>query len=128
MYTRNFKAGVQYDDYTGTLAADSADLINIKQELIKVGLINENEFVIGLDFYPLGQYSGQDKEISVDYYILDSFNFEEFRDQIRNGIKPTVRKVNQDLTFREFFDLFKRFNGTLSWKGLIDQIDIDVNE
>lgn len=128
MYSRSFKAGVQYDDFIGTLAADSGDLTNFRHKLRQDGLINEDEFVIGVNFSPLGQYSGQDKEISVDYYILDRFNFEDFRDQIRNGAKPVTRKINQDLTFREFFDLFKRFNGVLSWKGLIDQLEIDVTE
>lgn len=124
----NFKASVQYNDYTGTVAADNLDINTIKDKLTKIGLIKHNEFIIGIKFYPLSRLSNQNKDISVDYFILDNFNFENFQENLKKGIKPITKKINQELTFHEFFNLFKRFEGMLSWKGLIDQCDIDYEQ
>jgi len=128
MTTEIFAADVQYNDYTGTVTADNSNINTIGNKLRKEGLIKEKEFVIGVRFYPSKLYSNQGKEISIDYYILDSFQFEDFQNSVRNGDKPVTRKVNQHLTFREFFDLFKRFDAVFSWKGLINDLEIEVNQ
>ena len=43
-----FKASVQYNDLTGTSAADKADNISARKWLANKGFIKEDEFVVGI--------------------------------------------------------------------------------
>ncbi|TVT78624.1 hypothetical protein [Acinetobacter colistiniresistens] len=124
MTIENFKAAVQYNDYVGSISADGADMYDFTTALRKQDLITKDEFVVGVDFSPAGLTVNSVDEIFINYYVVDNFNFEEFKASMNDGQPPELRKITQDITVKDFFNQFKRLNAKISWKGLLDGIDI----
>ncbi|RRN55986.1 hypothetical protein EIM48_10030 [Pseudoxanthomonas sp. SGNA-20] len=122
MSTDTFKASVQYNDLTGSAAADRADMSDASVWLKKHGLINDNELLVGYEIY-VGQLSTgpTDKvSISTTFLLAQTSAMDSFSSSVKGGGSINLRKVTQDLSPEELFSLFKRFNVTLSSGGLLE--------
>ncbi|MNS43417.1 hypothetical protein D3C72_758190 [compost metagenome] len=123
MAIETFNAGVRYNDFLGTIAADDADLKTLQVTIRnKLGL-PETERIIGYQF--TASYAGTRKiqSISLDAYSSSDPNVS---DQIKSGETITVKKTSSDLTVEEFFALFKSFNICLSNSGKLNGATLDV--
>ncbi|MCL6655675.1 hypothetical protein A6R70_25855 [Agrobacterium rubi] len=107
-----FKAGAQYDDWTGTAAADNQELA-LYDLLEKRGLKREGEAVVGVNFY-----SGE-HFISISAYLVEATDAVSAKAYLDSTETPNLRKVDiDDISAEEFLRLFKRFNVVLGKKGL----------
>lgn len=122
MGTDTFKASVQYNDFTGSSAADHADRSNATDWLKAKGWINSNEILVGCEIYVQPAPSGTfDKvTISTTFLLATSGEMDSFAKSVRGGSPITLRKVAKELSGEEFFSFFKRFSLTLSFKGILE--------
>lgn len=123
MTTEIFKAGTQYNDFTGTSAAETQ---GFEEFLKSKALINEGEFVIGIDFSPLVGISKAQNEIFLQAYLVKEFAYDEYEKKSINESLLEVRKVETYIDIVQFFSLFKRLNVSFSWKGLLDNKQIKI--
>lgn len=111
-----FKASTQYNDWQGSIATDDADDNDLWDILRNQGHITGNDYLVGVEFYSLPGVSA--KEITVRCLILPLQSGETVDQVLAAGDPVQVKEVELDFTPNDFFELFKRFNGTLS-KGQI---------
>lgn len=106
-----FSAGVQYDDYKGTVAADDADLSTLFSALNSFFELDEKDEILGVSVY--ANYLGNTSDIeNLSLTILVSAG------DTNNESSPVeVKKFNKDISLTNFFKLFKRFELTLSNAG-----------
>jgi len=110
-----------YSDWEGTAAADNAEHgVAVIDILLKRDLMNENDFLVGLDIF-LGENHGikiQKPHISaLIFKKLD--DYDTVKTALEVSFDPLrLRKVDFDLTPAEFVTLFKRLNITLTPRGL----------
>ncbi|WP_447512340.1 hypothetical protein [Acinetobacter pittii] len=123
MTTERFIAATQYDDYTGTAAAETQ---GFSEFLKSKNLILENEFIIGIDFSPVESNSKGEKEIFLQIYLVKDFNYENYRENTKFETILDVRKVETYLDIVQFFDLFKRFNVSISWQALLENKELRI--
>lgn len=99
-----FSAHVQYDDWRGTAAADDADAGAMRAFLKQKGLLADDEFLIGFEFY-----SGQN-HFAARAFVIEAGNYEGAVKEItaKDPIPTRIREL--ELTSDQFFALFKRFN------------------
>lgn len=114
-----FDAGVQYDDYKGTVAADRADNKSFLEYLKQNGVAKDDELLVGWRF-GFGGNDGQKVAISnIVVYLHEGVGYVE---------KPQhVRAVEIDLPLAELFSFFKRFDlvMTKSDVGLDEDTAVD---
>ncbi|MCY4233802.1 MAG: hypothetical protein OXE59_08725 [Bacteroidetes bacterium] len=107
-------ASVQYNDYTGTVAADQCDggeFTSFKNFLVQKELISTEEFILAISFY-LGdsrflRASPKTSMFSVSVAVSkggDSSN-------------ETLRGIRLKMEMSEFFSFFKRFECTMMVQG-----------
>jgi len=98
----SFNAGVQYDDFRGTTAADQSDQTKLTNFLIDEGLANSSERVVATRFCFNGN-PGEAVEItSILCYLVDSEEYIE---------RPNVvRAIDVEMTLPKYFSFFKRFD------------------
>ena len=128
--TETFKASVQYNDLTGSAAADRADVGDARTWLEQNGHLRPGEFLIGMDVYfriP-GNASGGDVVVDVSFILVQAANFESATDLLRNNDPVAVRKLSLELSARDFFLFFKRFNLTLSSSGKLEGCEYNAGE
>lgn len=125
MGQENFHASVQYGDFKGTAAADRRDQNSISQYLEKEGLINQGEFLVGIEAYA-SELSGKPQvtDISVTALVTKYEGYDDVQAAVDSGNPLKVRKIQFDLSLVDFFSLFKRFQISISSHGMIDQRDI----
>ncbi|HFF2591152.1 hypothetical protein [Acinetobacter baumannii] len=123
MTTERFIAATQYDNYTGTAAAETQ---GFSEFLKSKNLILENEFIIGIDFSPVESNSKGKKEIFLQIYLVKDFNYENYRENTKFETILDVRKVETYLDIVQFFDLFKRFNVSISWQALLENKELRI--
>ncbi|GAB5469815.1 MAG: hypothetical protein Kilf2KO_28450 [Rhodospirillales bacterium] len=115
-----FKAGVQYDDWTGTAAADDADKRAIRKLLKERGLVSDDDFLIGVELYCAENIGGVAKTPSIHALTIEAPDYESAKELI--GSKTHlgyVRRIEiDDVTIEQFVGLFKRFSISLSWQKL----------
>lgn len=110
-----FNAGLQYDDYKGTVACDDTDLSTLKSELRKLFNLEKDSIIIGIKVD--ANYKGRTSDIdnfSVIIYIPED---QDYEDEIKNNEEVNVKKLSTNISLQDFFKLFKRFQITLSSKG-----------
>lgn len=95
------KASTQYNDFIGNAAADISDHRDLNDFLITQEINTEKYSPIGADFY---------------YHYPDIFRCAIIciDSEISTKIEPYIVKINIDLSIEEFFNLFKRFNVTIT--------------
>ncbi|MDP3683145.1 MAG: hypothetical protein Q8S01_04360, partial [Ignavibacteria bacterium] len=116
------KACVQYNDYTGTVACDIADLISLEQFLAKKGFNNKLFLPYALEFVfsePLltRRRSTHLEILSVKREVVGN-NINDIREYAnKHNNKVPTNLFSIELGVNEFFDLFKRFNITLGYQS-----------
>jgi len=113
-----FQAGVQYDDFKGSVAADIADNISIAEFLKKKDIARENERVVGYRVC-FSENDGAEKDNpGIVVYLSNSDNFEA---------KPKiVRAVEVDVTIAKLLSFFKRFDLVMTKKSMnFDDVSVD---
>lgn len=108
MEKEHFKAHVQYDDWKGSVAADSADQEDFSDFLRDKGILKEGEIVKGISFYSAERF----------------FDVEAFVSDDEHGL----RREKVKMTLEEFFKTFKRFSVKISRNGELDDQDIEFEE
>lgn len=122
MSMETFKAGVQYDDLTGSSAADRADKGDATEWLRKNGHLQQGEVLVGISAYVSSSILTQGAPLSVGATFLVSEHdaLDSAAATIRQTDPVILRKISVDLDVSDFFRLFKRFEITLSPKGLLE--------
>lgn len=123
MTTEIFKAGTQYNDFTGTSAAEAE---GFAEYLKSKDLIKDNEFVIGIDFSPLVGISKSQNEIFLQVYLVKDFVYEKYEEKSKNNSVLEVRKIETYIDIVKFFSLFKRLNVSFSWQGLLENKQLKI--
>lgn len=97
------KADVQYNDFTGTSAADISDHTNLNKFLASRGVDTDRYYSIGASFY-----AGYSYFFSASIICIDK--------QKSTNEKPYIVSISFEDEFAkdEFFDLFKRLNVVIS--------------
>jgi len=122
--TEVFTAGVQYDDYKGSVAADDIDTSTLNSTLSKEFKLKDSEIIIGISAY--ASYAGRTTDIeniNITAYISVDENLDE---KLQNNEKIKVKKLDKDFSVNDFFKLFKRFELTLSNKGKFEEANLEV--
>lgn len=120
----NFSAGTQYNDLTGTSAADRADLNRIEDFLMKIDKIKVKEHVLGCNIYS-SDMTIEEKGLSITFIVAP----------LPDGMSVPELLKSDDIEYREvdlwmkpieFFKYFKRFNITLSNGGQLENRSIEL--
>lgn len=126
MSIEKFNASVQYDDYKGTTAADKQDINDVYKYLEKKQQRNKNEFIVGISLYTYNLALNPSHELSVRFFLSDLQGESDVPTLIKSKNPLSVKEIKIDMSYREFFQLFKRFNLTLSPKALLENKEIDI--
>ncbi len=118
-----FKASVQYNDLKGSVAADNADQTDASKYLKDKGLINDDEFIIGIRMWAGENHGKHDDPVSVRFLVSDLKGYPDLPDMLNaEGEGVGLREIQQDMDLLDFFALFKRLELTLSTGGRIEGI------
>ena len=118
-----FTASVQYNDLKGSVAADNADQNDARKYLKDKGLINDDEFIIGIRMWAGENHGKHDDPVSVRFLISDLKGYSDLPDMLNaEGEGVGLREIQQDMDLLDFFALFKRLELTLSTGGRIEGI------
>lgn len=112
--SEEFTASVQYDDWKGTAAADGSDHISLHTFFRERG-VPEGGFVVAVRSYYLPSSPGK---MHVRAVYADGDGFDSVNEQIQSADKLRLKELDLELTFEEYFSLFKRYNVVLTSKGL----------
>ena len=97
-----FTAGVQYDDFKGTVAADVSDNLSLAKHLVSLGKAQNDERVVAFRITSSGINGAQVTDVSLVAYLSDSKEFEPSPE--------SVRAVEINATPGEALSFFKRFD------------------
>ncbi len=128
MDKETFDSSVQYGDMSGSAQADRGDQETAHKWLKDRDYIKEGELLCGIQL-SIGENHGAEIEstVPVTFYLWSGDSIDALNEKIHtlSGDSLTVRRVNLEVTFREFFSLFKRFKFTLSPRqGLLEGIEL----
>ena len=115
-----FQASVQYGDLKGSVAADVADLITLSGWLQDKGHIEQSECLLGVDVDVNIISEKVQGTLDVHFLVSNLDGFSNIPELLDNNDSLSVKRVALTMTFEEFFVLFKRFNLTISSKGLLE--------
>lgn len=119
MTSDRFRASVQYDDLTGTSAADRADKNGPEEWLRGKGLMQDAEFIIGIEVWA-GENRGVHREPITVHFLLTKGSFDSVKDAVAKTSGPfATRRVTEQMPVAEFMGLFKRLSVTLSPGGML---------
>jgi len=108
------KASVQYNDYTGSAAADRSDMKSLRDFISIRGVDTDTYLPIGAEFY-----HGENGYFNMSVICIDQNRSKES--------KPYIVSIDfeKEITVEEFFDLFKRFKVVITSKlGNFDTYEI----
>jgi hypothetical protein len=111
-----FESSVQYQDFSGSIAADRGDREAIEHWLDARNLLQQGELVCGISL-SIGENHGDEvvNPVSVSIYLAKANSFDALCEQINFISGPlAVRRVETVMAFPEFLSLFKRLSLTLS--------------
>jgi hypothetical protein len=113
-----FDAGVQYNDFKGTVAVDISDNVTLADYLVTAGKAHKDERVIGFRIASGENRGTPVTDVSLVAYLLRSAEFEP---------SPTaVRAVEVRITPGEALAFFKRFDLVATRRG-VDFSDTQVD-
>ena len=115
-----FRASTQYGDWIGTAAADEHTPGDFVGRLKRDGIVQPDHVLVGLRLH-----IGEAGNAYVKAIIVNSANYDNAVEAIRHG--AALEGIDVELTQREFFQLFKRFDLALHARG-IDITDHDYAE
>lgn len=105
-----FNAGVQYDDYKGTVAADISDNVALANFLVSRGKAEKDERVVGFRIASGENQGTPVDDVSLVAYLIRSAEFEP--------APATVRAVEVRVTPGEALAFFKRFDLVATQRGV----------
>lgn len=105
-----FIAGVQYDDFKGTVAADVSDNVALTNWLVSLGQAKSDERVVAFRIASGENQGTPVTEVSLVAYLLRSTEFEPAPD--------AVRAVEIRVTPAEALAFFKRFDLVATRSGV----------
>lgn len=119
MYSENFKASVQYDDWKGTSASDDSDNQRINDWLKQNGHKDEGDFLVGIEMY-----AGNIKDsVSVKFLLISLDGFDNVEAKIASSTDPVeVKRVTVGMPIMDFLAFFKRFSISFSRNGIFDNV------
>ena len=125
MPTMTFTAGVQYNDWKGTAAADDADKHDLMDWLKAKKLIQEGEFLVGIDVFVGENHGGKHKDPIYGHALfVQKGDFDSVKQMIDAANGPIlVRRVNFNMNALEFLGLFKRLSITISRKNMLADLE-----
>jgi hypothetical protein len=114
----SFTAHVQYDDWTGSAAADDADDNDLRDLLETKGLLAPGEFLIGFEMYAGDEIAVGERYFSAKAYIVRASDHDNAVEEALSvdPVLVTIREIPLDLN--GFFALFKRFSVMLGDRSL----------
>ncbi|WP_347092617.1 hypothetical protein [Sphingomonas parapaucimobilis] len=113
-----FSAGVQYDDFKGTIAADISDHVGLANYLRSVGAANTGDRVIAFRIGSNENRGVDVSDVSLVAYLLDSDEFE--------ASPQSVRAVEVSITPGKALSFFKRFDLVATQRGVdLSQTTVD---
>lgn len=118
----NFTASVQYNDFKGTAAADTADGTHDLQHFLKAnGLMRDDEFLIAASMNIGESHAGKMGSAYVQAYLFDKAGNEH--DTVKDALDATegpiqVRQVKVEVTAEQFIGFFKRLEVMLTRPSL----------
>jgi len=122
MGTHQFRASVQYGDWKGTSAADGADMIGPRDWLKKQGHMKDGEFLLGVRFFAGGNHAAHKDPVHAEFLLVQLGDHDNVKAMIEAAAGPVVvRSVKTDMSFVDFFGLFKRFSVAFSAHGMLDE-------
>ena len=114
-----FRASVQYDDLTGSSAADRADRGGPEDWLRGKGLAQSDDFVIGVEVWA-GENHGAHQDPITVHFLLMKGSFDSAKASVSSASGPVdVRRVTAEMPASQFLGLFKRFSICLSPGGML---------
>ena len=121
MHIEQFKASVQYGDFSGTVAADGADKGDASDWLKTKGIQQEGEFLVGVTLY-VGENHGNHKDpVCVEFLLATSGDHDNFKSMLEAHSGPVVvRRVKAEMPIAEFFGMYKRFSVHVSPHGMLE--------
>jgi hypothetical protein len=123
-----FKASVQYNDLKGSVAADNADRNDAHKWLREKGYIQDGEYVLGIKMWAGENHGTHRDPVSVTFLISELRGHNNIPEMIQASGEPLqVKEIRIDMNIADFFALFKRFEVTLSNRGLIEGKAIATN-
>ncbi len=105
-----FKAGVQYNDFKGTCAADVSDNAGLASYLVSLGKAEKNERVVGFRVASGENRGTPVEDVSLVAYLLGSDDFEP--------TPANIRAVEVRVTPSEALAFFKRFDLVAMRRGM----------
>jgi hypothetical protein len=111
-----FEPSVQYQDFSGSVAADCGDRETIYHWLNARNLLQQGELVCGISL-SIGENHGEEvvNPVNVNIYLVEASSIDALYKQVNAISGPlAVRRVETVMTFPEFLSLFKRLSLALS--------------
>lgn len=105
-----FNAGVQYNDFKGTVAADISDNVALADYLVSLGKAEKDERVVAFRITSGENLGTPVTEVSLVAYLLRSAEFEP--------APAAVRAVEVRITPGEALAFFKRFDLVATRRGV----------
>lgn len=122
-------ASVQYNDWKGTAAADSADHASVQSYLKDKGYLGDEAFVVGFRVWFGANHGDVVTTISVRALVADGTGFDNVNAQVTSADVLRLKELNLELPIGEFFGLFKRFNLVLTSRDLgLDGRDYEITD
>jgi hypothetical protein len=123
-----FRASVQYNDFTGSSAADRADKGGPEDWLRSKNLMKPAEFVLGVDIWA-GENPGVHYDPITVHFLLTTGSFDSVKQSIASdsGV-VAVRRVTTEMGVADFMGLFKRFSVYLSPGGMLNDRNYSYTE
>lgn len=113
-----FGAETQYNDWTGSAAADDIDKGTLRNLLRERGLLGDDEFLVAVELTVAENHPGRLATPIVTCSKVVANNFDEARTLIHTSDPVPVVRFEVSLSLEEFVGLFKRFEVALFWKQL----------
>ncbi|MES2979776.1 MAG: hypothetical protein V4731_15235 [Pseudomonadota bacterium] len=116
-----FKASTKYGDFKGTSAADGGDMVNATKFLQDSKLINDGEFLVGIEIGTGEMHGNFDGGIAVTFFLCQPGDYDTVNSMINATNGPVVvRRVHKDMHIADFMKMFKRFSVSFSRHAMLE--------
>lgn len=124
-----FNAGVQYNDWTGTAAADNHDIRSFSSYLEKEGHIQKGEALVGIELSSSQLPKDiKDGPVRITALVASAHGYDDLKAAVDSEKPLHVRRIDLQMPLVDFFAFFKRFKVAISSKGLIDGREIEFDD
>lgn len=129
MSSSKFTASVQYNDFKGESAADTADLEDASKWLEENGHLTDGEILVGIELFAGENHGEHQDPVYINFFLATSGDFDTVREMIdSNKEAVNVKKVSVEMPISDFLGLFKRFSIVLSRDGLLENCTLSYDD